>query len=70
MTVARAGMGPAPARPGTAEAAGDPNRALRRLVPYLKPYWPLLAVVLVTVVVGWAGTLLTGRKSIPSLLEV
>lgn len=65
MTVARAGVGPAPARPGKYESAGDPNRALRRLVPYLKPYWSILAVVLVTVVVstllGLLGPYLLGQ---------
>ncbi len=65
MTAARVGVGPAPARPGKYESAGDPNRALRRLVPYLKPYWPILTVVLVTVVVstllGLLGPYLLGQ---------
>ncbi len=70
MTAARAsaprgGIGPAPAQPGRFESAADPNRALRRLVPYLKPYWPILILVLVTVVattlLGLLGPYLLGQ---------
>ncbi|MBL8095629.1 MAG: ABC transporter ATP-binding protein, partial [Anaerolineales bacterium] len=63
--VQRHGVGPAPAQPGKFESAGDPNRALRRLLPYLLPYWPILALVLVVVVVtmllGLFGPYLLGQ---------
>lgn len=70
MTAARAraprpNIGPAPAQPGKFESAGDPNRALRRLLPYLRPYALILAVVLVLVLIttglGLLGPYLLGR---------
>ena len=61
----RPNIGPAPAQPGKFESAGDPNRALRRLVPYLKPYRLILllvlALVLITTGLGLLGPYLLGR---------
>ncbi len=63
--VQRHGVGPAPAQPGKFESAGDPNRALQRLLPYLAPYWPILTlvmiIVLVTTLLGLLGPYLLGQ---------
>ncbi len=63
--VQRHGVGPAPAQPGKFENAGDPNRALRRLLPYLMPYWPILTLVLIvvlaTTLLGLLGPYLLGQ---------
>ena len=47
----RAAMGRGSMQPGRIEKAGDPNRALSRLVQYLSPYTFTLALVLVFVLI-------------------
>ncbi len=51
MQTIRAAMGRGPMQPGRIEKAGNPNRALSRLVQYLSPYTFTLALVLVFVLV-------------------
>jgi ATP-binding cassette subfamily B protein len=54
-----------PAQVGRIEKAGDPRRALSRLLPYLKPYAGtlvmVLAFVLIYTLLGLAGPYLMGR---------
>jgi ATP-binding cassette, subfamily B, multidrug efflux pump len=54
-----------PGHPGTIEQARNPRLALARLLPYLGPYRPTLALVLILVLIstalGLAGPYLLGR---------
>jgi ATP-binding cassette, subfamily B, multidrug efflux pump len=54
-----------PGHPGTIEQARNPRQALARLLPYLGPYRPTLALVLILVLIstalGLAGPYLLGR---------